>query len=91
MTPWDGREGSGDDRSIAPESSFANVLSESFGAVRSLQNDVAEKYKGLVLGEGVELHDIMAAANKSEVMFTLMLEVRNKLVDAWEKLSRSAV
>jgi flagellar hook-basal body complex protein FliE len=33
----------------------------------------------------------MAAANKSEVAFNLMLEVRNKLVEAWEKLSRSAV
>ena len=35
---------------------------------------------------GVELHDVMLAANKSEVMFNLMLEVRNKLVEAWEKL-----
>ena len=71
--------------------SFEGALSDSLGAVRSLQNDVAEKYKGLVLGEDVELHDVMLAANKSEVTFNLMLEVRNKLVEAWEKLSRSAV
>jgi flagellar hook-basal body complex protein FliE len=70
---------------------FEGVLSDSLGAMRSLQNDVAEKYKGLVLGEDVELHDVMLAANKSEVTFNLMLEVRNKLVEAWEKLSRSAV
>lgn len=73
------------------DSSFDNSLAESLGALRSLQKDVDAKYKGLVLGEDVELHDVMLAANKSEVMFNLMLEVRNKLVEAWEKLSRSAV
>jgi flagellar hook-basal body complex protein FliE len=55
-----------------------------------MQSDVRSKVRGLVLGEGVELHDVMLAINKSEVSFNLMLEVRNKLVDAWEKLSRSA-
>lgn len=73
------------------ESKFESKLADSLGAMRELQNDVNDKYKSLLLGEDVELHDIMAAANKSEVMFNLMLEVRNKLVDAWEKLSRSAV
>ena len=71
--------------------SFENSLSDSIGALRSLQKDVDVKYKGLVLGEDVELHDVMIAASKSEVAFNLMLEVRNKLVEAWEKLSRSAV
>ncbi|MCR9246673.1 MAG: flagellar hook-basal body complex protein FliE [bacterium] len=75
----------------AGEKSFESSLSDSLGQLRSLQNDVDEKYKGLIMGEDVELHDVMIAANKSEVMFNLMLEVRNKLVEAWEKLSRSAV
>jgi flagellar hook-basal body complex protein FliE len=33
----------------------------------------------------------MIAANKSEVAFNLVLEVRNKMVEAWEKLSRSVM
>ena len=45
---------------------------------------------GMVMGEDVELHDVMIAGSKSEVAFNLLLEVRNKLVDAWEKLSRSS-
>jgi flagellar hook-basal body complex protein FliE len=44
-----------------------------------------------VLGEEVELHDVLIAGSKSEVAFNLLLEVRNKLVDAWEQLSRSSV
>lgn len=69
---------------------FESVLDSSVGTLSELQADVQSKVRGLVLGEGVELHDVMLAINKSEVSFNLMLEVRNKLVDAWEKLSRSA-
>jgi flagellar hook-basal body complex protein FliE len=75
----------------AKRTPFESALVRSLDTVRELQADVKSKYEGMVLGEDVELHDIMAAANKSEVAFNLMIEVRNKLVEAWEKLSRSAV
>jgi flagellar hook-basal body complex protein FliE len=39
----------------------------------------------------VGVDKLMLSIGKSEVAFNLMLEVRNKLVDAWEKLSRSVV
>ena len=70
---------------------FGGVLADSLDNVRSLQNDVREKVESMVKGEGVELHDVLIAGGKSEVAFNLMLEVRNKLVEAWEKLSRSTV
>ncbi|MBX3462927.1 MAG: flagellar hook-basal body complex protein FliE [Planctomycetes bacterium] len=71
--------------------SFGGILADSLARVDALQRDVQAKTRGMALGEGVELHDVLVAANKSEVAFNLLLEVRNKLVDAWEKLSRSAV
>ncbi|MBM4062473.1 MAG: flagellar hook-basal body complex protein FliE [Planctomycetes bacterium] len=70
---------------------FGAVLSTVLDHVRDLQGDVSQKTRGLVLGEDVELHDVMLAADKTEVSFNLLLEVRNKLVEAWEKLSRSSV
>lgn len=70
---------------------FEALLADSIGSVNALQKDVAAKTRGMALGEDVEVHDIMMASSKSEVAFNLMLEVRNKLVDAWEKLSRSSV
>ena len=70
---------------------FEALLNGSLGSVNQLQNDTRNKTLGLALGEDVEIHDVMLASAKSEVALNLMLEVRNKLVDAWEKLSRSAV
>ena len=69
---------------------FDGVLADSLDLVKGLQDDTREKVRGLVMGEDVELHDVMIAGNKSEAAFNLLLEVRNKLVDAWEKLSRSS-
>ena len=70
---------------------FAGVLADSLARVQALQDDTRAKTRGLALGEDVDLHDVMIAAGKSEVAFNLVLEVRNKLVDAWEKLSRSVM
>jgi flagellar hook-basal body complex protein FliE len=70
---------------------FEGALADSLSMVAGLQADVRAKTRGLVMGEDVELHDVMIAANKSDTAFSLMLEVRNKLVDAWEKLSRSVM
>lgn len=73
------------------DSEFGGVLADSIARVNSLQQDVGDKARAMALGENVEVHDVLLAASKSEVAFNLLLEVRNKLVDAWEKLSRSAV
>jgi flagellar hook-basal body complex protein FliE len=81
----------GVDATASPGGSFEGALADSLAAVSGLQADVRAKTRGLVMGEDVELHDVMIAANKSETAFNLMLEVRNKLVDAWEKLSRSVM
>lgn len=70
---------------------FDGFLGDAIGEVQALQKDTQAKVRGMMLGEGVELHDVMIAANKSDMAFSLLLEVRNKLVDAWDKLSRSVM
>lgn len=84
----------GDDGSNGPavgdSKPFDGFLADSVQKVADLQADTKQKVRAMVMGEDVELHDVMIAGSKSEVAFNLMLEVRNKLVDAWEKLSRSS-
>ena len=81
----------GDRRISGTAGRFEGILADSIAQVQGLQDDVRAKTRGLALGEDVELHDVLIASGKSEVAFNLLIEVRNKLVDAWEKLSRSAV
>jgi len=70
---------------------FEGLLEGAVGQVQSLQKDTQAKVRSMMLGEGAELHDVMIAANKSDMAFSLLLEVRNRMVDAWDKLSRSVM
>jgi flagellar hook-basal body complex protein FliE len=72
-------------------SGFGDALYDALGRVNQLQQDVRAKAQGIMTGEPVELHELMTSIGKSEVAFNLMLEVRNKLVDAWDKISRAVV
>ncbi len=70
---------------------FSRSLAEAIREVDSLQADSAAKAQALALGEGGEVHDLMLAMGKSEVAFNLMLEVRNKMLEAWQTLQRTVL
>ncbi len=69
--------------------SFLSELNDALMEVRGLQVETRDKARALASGEPVEVHDLMISMGKSEVAFNLMLEVRNKLLDAWQILQRS--
>jgi flagellar hook-basal body complex protein FliE len=68
---------------------FATTLQDVMRNVAELRQDSEHKAMGLVRGEPVHVHDVLVAMGKSEVAFNLVLEVRNRLLQAWETLSRS--
>jgi len=68
---------------------FLGHLTEALEGVQGLSDDVKDKANALARGEPVELHDLMISMGKGEVAFNLMLEVRNKLLEAWQVLSRA--
>jgi flagellar hook-basal body complex protein FliE len=70
---------------------FGGVLADAIDRVQGLQQQVRDQVQSAATGEPVALHDIMLAMDKSEVAFNLMLEVRNRLLDAWDKVSRAVV
>lgn len=79
-------------RTTAGESTeFGSALSRALEEVGRLGDDAKDKAQALARGEPVEVHDLMIALGKSEVAFNLMLEVRNKMVEAWQVLSRSVM
>lgn len=72
-------------------SAFGNALAAQLEHITSLQQQVTHDTEAMAMGKPVGVDKLMMSIGKSEVAFNLMLEVRNKLVDAWEKLSRSVV
>ena len=55
-----------------------------------MKTSATEKNKVLT-GEATNLHQAMIAGQESSVSFTLMVELRNKLVESYQELMRAQV
>jgi flagellar hook-basal body complex protein FliE len=73
------------------EQPFGGMLLDAVEEVARYAQEASHKTQALARGEPLEPHDLMIALSKSEVAFNLMLEVRNKLIEAWQTLSRQVV
>jgi flagellar hook-basal body complex protein FliE len=67
---------------------FQNILSGAINGIESLQNNATDAVQKFVTGENEELHTTVLAAQKAELAFELGLQVRNKVVDAYQEVMR---
>lgn len=66
-------------------SDFSAMLKESIDSVNSVQKNSAQLSKSFEMGDqDVSLAEVMIASQKASVSFQAMLQVRNKLVDAYK-------
>ena len=66
--------------------------------MKKFVNDVDDKLKvssseknKVLTGEATNLHQAMIASQESSISFTLMVELRNKLVESYQELMRAQV
>ena len=71
--------------------SFGEFLKTSIEEVNRLQGEANHAIEQLGTGETKNIHETMIALEKAEVSFKLMLEVRNKILDAYHEVMRMNV
>lgn len=85
--PMDNVQGSGTVAGGADRVSFANVLKQGLEAVNAQQAKASDAAARFDRGEpGLELSQVMLEANKSQVAFRATVEVRNRLVSAYQDI-----
>lgn len=69
----------------APESgpAFGDVLTRVVNEVSAAQDTSAETTQRFLNGENVELHQVMSAASEAGIALDTLIELRNKVVDAY--------
>jgi flagellar hook-basal body complex protein FliE len=72
-------------------SSFGETLSKAITDVNALQTEAGRQAEKLVSGEAVDLHEVMIAAEKARTSFDLLMEIRNKTVEAYREIMRMQV
>ncbi len=79
-------------RGSGPEKGgFEDMLKESLEKVNTLQQEADRSMEGLVAGKDMDLHETMIAVEKADLSFNLMVQVRNKLLAAYEEIMRMQV
>ena len=73
------------------DGSFAGVLKSSLAEVNQLQQKADAAITALATGDKASLHDTMIAMEQADVSFRLMMQVRNKIVDAYQEIMRMQV
>jgi len=67
--------------------SFADSLKDAVSDVDNLSLDARYKVSSLIENSGADVHDAMIAVEKADLSFQLMLQVRNKVVQAYQQIA----
>ncbi len=68
--------------------SFSAVLSNAVNTVNQLHDAAASQVGNVLRGGGGDLNDVMIAVEKADVSFQLMMQVRNKIVSAYQDIEK---
>lgn len=68
--------------------SFAESMKELFYSVNDRAQVADTKISQALTGESDDLHNAMIALEEANVSFQLMLEIRNKMLEAYQEINR---
>ncbi len=71
--------------------SFAATLKEAIGQVNELQKTSDIKAQELATGKTDDIAGVMLAAEKADIALRTMVQVRNKIIDAYQEIMRMQV
>jgi flagellar hook-basal body complex protein FliE len=67
---------------------FASVLKNAVKGVEQLHSDAASQVGNMLQGGGADVNNVMIAVEKADVSFQLMMQVRNKIVSAYQEIEK---
>lgn len=74
-----------------PGAPFAEVLRESIGTVDRLQRNANRAIEDLTTGKRTDIHRTMIEMEKAGTAFELLMQVRNKMITAYEEIMRMQI
>lgn len=78
---------------VNPESKaeFGNLLTDLINSVNQLHTESGQAQEALMNGDPVELHQVMIKAEEAGLATDLLLEIRNRLISAYNELIRMPI
>lgn len=76
------------DTSESQESSFTKVFQDAIENVNKTENTVNQDEIKIATGQSDDIHSVMIDAAKAEMSLYLLVQVRNKALDAYNEIMR---
>ncbi len=70
---------------------FASLLKQQLEQVSQMQSEADQGVQNLLTGQTQNVTEVFTAARKAQIAFSLLMEIRNKLVDAYNELHQLRV
>jgi flagellar hook-basal body complex protein FliE len=74
--------------SAGEQGSFGNSLRNAINSVDQLNQTSESQVTELLKGDRQDIHNVMIAVEKADVSFQLMMQVRNKILNAYQEVSK---
>jgi flagellar hook-basal body complex protein FliE len=74
--------------SSLPSTSFEQMLQQSLSNVNRLQLEADKAVAALATGQEQDLHNTMITMEKADIAFRLLMQIRNKVINAYETIMR---
>ena len=75
----------------SPQKGFGTVLKDAIQDINKLQMDADAAITKLQVDKTGSIHEAMIALEKADISFRAMLQVRNKIIDAYQEVMRMSV
>ena len=69
-------------------SGFGDVLKNAINQVQGLQGSADQQVNTLLSGGNADMSKVMISVEKADVAFQLMMQVRNKIVSAYQDIEK---
>jgi len=70
---------------------FQSLLANAIGGVERLRSDAGKTVERFLAGDGGEVHTVALATQRAELAFETFLQVRNKVVSAYQAVMQMQV
>lgn len=91
VTPTTGLQGTGAAAASGKGGGFASALEGAIQAVEQQGQQADNAIQNFLNGDGEELHNVALSVQKASLAFDLGLQVRNKVVSAYQEVMRMQV
>lgn len=71
--------------------SFGTILKDQMSHINQLSAEASEAKQTYATGGDIELHNVMIASEKAELSLQLAMQVRNKIISAYQEITHMTV